>query len=530
MEITTSAFNGDFTAITTEALVVFVFESKDSEANEGNVLSPHGFPGENISDSNFGPIDIAMEGAITKLVNAKEITGKRGEVTIIHTLGTMSSDRIIVVGLGKEDHVSSEVLRRVMASVCRRLRSINVASISVYPGAINSHKLAFGHEADMDNFLQDIAEGAILGLYKFTKYFSKEDKDAEKNTIEVVCDESYFLDDAQSQIDTGIIIANSTMLARDMVNEPSNYMTPDHMAGVARRIALENGLDIQVFDLTQIQDMGMGGLLGVAKGSVEPPRFIVLSYNGDSASPENNLALVGKGITFDTGGISLKNPGGMMAMKGDMAGAASVISAIEAIAKLRLKINVTALVAATENMPSGSAQKPGDVLRTFGGKTVEVENTDAEGRLVLADAIGYARHIGLTRIIDVATLTGAIVSALGDVCTGAFTNDQELLSEVLGAGESTGEKIWQMPMFSEYKEQNKSQVADVKNTGGSKAGSITAAQFLSEFSEDTPWVHLDIAGTSTSDNISGYHTKGATGTPTRTLIQLASNLSRVHGD
>ena len=525
MEIRAAALNGNVTAIKTEALVVFVFEAKDPLSDDHNLMYPYGFPDQETLGSDFGDIDVAMDGAIANLVYAREVTGKRGEITIIHTLGTISPDRVVVVGLGMEDHVSSEILRRVMASVCRRLRDIKVNSLSVYPGALDRHKAKFAYGSGVDNFLQDIAEGSALGLYEFTKYFSKENDGGEENSIEVVCDEGYILDAAQAQIDTGMVIANSTMLARDMVNEPANFMTPDHLSRVATRIATENDLGIKVFDLTQIQDLGMGGLLGVAKGSVEPPRFIVLSYDGDPDNPKNNLALIGKGITFDTGGISLKNPGGMMAMKGDMAGAASVISAIEAIAKLGPRINVTALVAATENMPSGSAQKPGDVLRIFGGKTVEVENTDAEGRLVLADAIGYARHIGFTRIVDVATLTGAIISALGDVCTGAFTNDQELLMEVLKASESTGEKMWQMPMFPEYKEQNKSQVADLKNTGGSKAGSITAAQFLSEFSKDTSWVHLDIAGTSTSDKTAGYNTKGATGTPTRTLIKLALNLS-----
>ena len=270
----------------------------------------------------------------------------------------------------------------------------------------------------------------------------------------------------------------------------------------------------------------MGALLGVAQGSDQPPKLIVLEYEGDPERPENNLGLVGKGITFDTGGISLKQPGGMEAMKGDMAGGASVIAAMQVIARLQPKINVTGIIAATENMPGGSAQRPGDVVRAMNGKTIEVINTDAEGRLVLADALCWARQKGITRLVDVATLTGAMVVSLGKACTGVMGNDQALVDQIAAAGDDAGERFWQLPMFDEYKDLIKSDVADMKNSGGRQAGSITAAFLLSEFVDGAAWVHLDIAGTSTAASTKGYQVKGASGVPVRTLAQLASRLAQ----
>ena len=462
--------------------------------------------------------DKALDGAISRLIAEGEIKGSKGEVTVIHTLGKIPPARVVVAGLGKQTDFNAEVVRQVMGSTCRRLRSTGIERVATILHGAGIGALETAEAA------QAVAEGSLLGLYTFKRHFSKTDEKEIKELTVVEADASKLLT-IQESMGRGRIIAEATILARDMVNEPSNFMTPTNIAETAQRVAQEHGLAITVLDRPQMEEMGMGGMLGVARGSAEPPKFMVLEYKGDSGNPDNNLGLLGKGITFDTGGISLKGAAGMEAMKGDMAGAASVISAIGAIAQLKPKINVTAIAAATENMPGASAQKPGDVLRTMSGKTVEVENTDAEGRLVLADALGYARQMGLRLLVDVATLTGAIVTALGDICTGAFTNDQALLASVVSAGETTGERMWQLPMYQEYKEQNKSQVADVKNTGGRKAGSIAAAQFLAEFSEDTPWVHLDIAGTSMSDKESGYQVKGATGVPVRTLVNLALALA-----
>ncbi len=319
-------------------------------------------------------------------------------------------------------------------------------------------------------------------------------------------------------------MAEATCLARDMVNAPANVMTPRRVAAIARDVASGGGLECTVLEQEQMRELGMGALLGVARGSQQPPKFITLQYKGD-ASSSRTVGLLGKGITFDSGGISIKPAENMGDMKGDMAGAATVIAALHCIARLKPKINVTALAPATENLPSGTALKPGDILTAMTGKTIEIITTDAEGRLVLADALGYARKLGLSPLVDVATLTGACRIALGNVCTGAFGNNQELVDRIIKAGEEAGERLWQLPLYEDYKEQNKSEVADIKNTGGAYAGAITAALFLAEFAGDTPWVHLDIAATSLTDKEKGYIVKGAKGVMVRTLVNLVLKLA-----
>jgi leucyl aminopeptidase len=372
---------------------------------------------------------------------------------------------------------------------------------------------------------QAITEGALLGAYTFRKHQTKEAEHGEIKQLTIV-DAAKSKSPALKQgCHKGRILAEATNLARDMVNEPPNYMTPADMAEMAAKLAETHGLEISVLEREQMQELGMGAVLGVAQGSQQAPKFIVLRYKGRD-SDETDVALIGKGVTFDSGGISIKPSEGMGDMKGDMAGGAAVIAAISAIAQLKSKTNVMALIAATENLPGGSALKPGDILTAMDGKTIEIISTDAEGRLTLADALGYAKKHGAKLIVDVATLTGAMRVALGDVCTGAFGNNQELVDKVIAAGAEAGEKIWQMPMYEEYKEQNKSDVADIKNTGGRYGGAITAAQFLAEFAGDTPWVHLDIAGPSMSEKQRSYLTKGATGVPVRTLVNLALSLAK----
>jgi leucyl aminopeptidase len=302
-------------------------------------------------------------------------------------------------------------------------------------------------------------------------------------------------------------------------------MTPSQMAETAKEIAGKYNVEIEVFDREDMEMMGMGALLGVARGSSQPPKLIILSYRGGE-SPEKTLGFLGKGITFDSGGISIKPSEGMADMKDDMAGAAAVMTAIGAIAQLKPKINVTAIIPATENLPSGTALKPGDVLKAMNGKTIEVISTDAEGRLILADALSYAQKLGLSSLIDLATLTGACRVALGLLYSGLFGNDQDLIDKVLRAAEITGEKMWHMPMPEEYKEQIKSEIADVKNTGNRYGGAITAALFLAEFVDNTPWVHIDIAGPRLSNKENGYIVKGATGFGVRTLIELALSEAR----
>ncbi|MGA0276017.1 MAG: leucyl aminopeptidase family protein, partial [Dehalococcoidia bacterium] len=331
------------------------------------------------------------------------------------------------------------------------------------------------------------------------------------------------------QITTGMTIARAVAeaenLARDLVNEPANKLSPSDLADIATSLARENGISSVVLEREDAAKLGMGAYLGVAQGGDRPPKFIHLSYEGDSANPENNIWLIGKGITFDSGGISLKPGAGMGKMKGDMGGGASVIAAMGAIAKIKPAINVHAVCAATDNMPGGSAQKPGDVVTAVNGMTIEVDNTDAEGRLTLADAIGYAQSKGASKIVDIATLTGAARIALGDGVSPVFGNDDDLITAVLDSSKEAGESMWLLPLDPVTRLQNNSSVADLKNTGGRGGGSTTAAHFIAEFAGDTPWVHIDIAATSMLDRTRGWMPAGATGVPTRSLVNLVRKLA-----
>ncbi len=499
MKITVIA--GDITKVEASAAVVNLFEG---------VQTPGGAT---------GAVDRAMGGAIRQLISEGEIKGKKGEITLIHSFGRVTPARVVVLGLGKQQDFSLEVIRNGMADVSRYLRRIGARKITTI---LHGAGIA---GMDPQESAQAIAEGALLGLYTFQKHKSEKEEPTEVEELTLVEVDNARIPHVERGIELGRIVAEAANLARDLANEPSNFMTPTDLARTARTVAEKWALECSILEWENMRELGMGAILGVAQGSAQPPKLIVLRYWGDRGRLENTLGLLGKGVTFDSGGISLKPAQGMSGMKTDMAGGASVIAAMQAIAQLKPKINVIGLVPAAENLPSGTAQKPGDVLRAMNGKTIEVENTDAEGRLLLADAICYAKHLGAKKLVDVATLTGAIRVALGSVCSGAFGNDQALMERAIQAGEKTGERIWQLPMYEEYKEQNKSDVADVKNTGGSAASSITAAQFLAEFSEGTPWVHLDIAATARSDKQSGYTPKGATGVPVRTLVQLVQDLA-----
>ena len=494
----------DLTEINTPALVVNLFRG---------VKKPGGAT---------GAVDKALDGAITRLIEDGEIKGSTGESTLIHTFGKIKPERVLVLGLGPHDKFDVQVIRRVSAEVVRFLRRKGISS-----AATIAHGAGIG---GLDPALsgQAIAEGAYLGLYKFSTYLTKnEDSANEFQSLTVVESNPAKAKSIVSGIELGSAVARAAITARNMVNEPANQMTPSNMASAAQKVAAEQKLGIEILDNAQMKKMGMGAFMGVAQGTDEPAKLIILRYDGDPSNPENNLGLIGKGITFDTGGISLKPPGGMEAMKGDMAGGASVIAAMEIIGHTKPKINVLGVIAATENMPGASAQRPGDVVRAMNGKTIEVINTDAEGRLVLADALCYARDQGITKLVDVATLTGAIVTTLGKACTGIMGNDDALVQQTIDAGKKTGEKFWELPMFDEYKDLIKSDVADMKNSGGRQAGSISAAMLLAEFVDGASWVHLDIAGTSTSEKVTGYLVKGATGVPVRTLAQLAEDLAAI---
>ena len=485
---------GDIAQIEADAIVVNIFEG---------VEKPGGAT---------AAVDRALDGAISSLISHGEIKGRFGEVSIVHTFGKLPARIVAVAGLGRREDFNADKIRGVTGEFCRSLRKLNCHRITTI-----LHGAGMGG-IELETSAQAITEGALLGLYSFTKYKKPEYQNVEEIMIAVTEKESVPI--LESAIAKGKVVAEATNLARDMVNEPASYMTPSRMAEVAEDIASKYNLECKVFDREDMEAMGMEALLGVARGSNQPPKLITLAYKGDERS-EKAMGFLGKGITFDSGGISIKPSEGMDEMKGDMAGAAAVMTAVGAIAQLKPKINVTAIIPATENLPSGTALKPGDILRAMNGKTIEVISTDAEGRLILADALSYAVKQGLSPLIDLATLTGACRVALGLLYSGVFGNDRDLIDKVLKAGERTGEKMWQMPLPEEYKEQNKSDIADIKNTGNRYGGAITAALFLAEFVGNTPWIHLDIAGPRLSSKDSGYLVKGAAGFGVRTLVELA---------
>ncbi len=490
----------------------------DIASIEADAIIVNHFEGAKNPEGETAAVDRALDGAISQLIKRGEIKGKPNEITMVHSLGKLPAAHVAIVGLGKPSELSINKVRVAVAEACRWLRAREISTIATVPQGANINNINPAAAA------QAVTEGALLGTYTFRKHITKEeDKPGEIKQLSIAG-----ADGSKSQLEGGVnkgqIISEATNLARDMVNEPANFMTPADMAQMAARVAESRGLEITVFDAEQMKEMGMGGILGVAQGSQQPPKFMVMNYKG-TAAREPDIALVGKGITFDSGGISIKPAEKLEEMKGDMAGGAAVMAAMAAIARLKPKVNVMALIPATENLPDGRALKPGDVLTAMNGKTIEIISTDAEGRLILADALSYAKKQGAKKMVDAATLTGACRIALGDICTGAFGNNQELIDRVLAAGEEAGELIWQMPMYDEYKEQNKSDIADIKNVGGRLGGAITAAKFLAEFVDDTPWVHLDIAGTSLSDKERGYQIKGATGVPVRTLVNLVLSLT-----
>ena len=459
-------------------------------------------------------IDGALDGAIKALIEDGQIKGKSGEFTTIHTFGRLPAKRVVVAGLGKQDAFNLDRVRGIAADLARFLQRGNGARAA---------SVVFGAGAgglDPERAAQAMTEGARLGTYRFNRHLSNPGEAPELTELLLVEADESKAPAIERGAETGRILAEAAAFARDLANEPANFMTPTILAQQAAEMAAREGLDFEIFDRDQMEQLGMGGLLGVAQGSQQPPKFIILRYRGDPDATRPAIGLIGKGITFDSGGISIKPAENMDNMKGDMAGGASVIAALQAIAQLKPKINVTGLVPATENLPSGSAYKPGDVVKAMNGKTIEVLNTDAEGRIILADALSYAVEQGLSPLIDVATLTGACVVALGSVCSGGFTNDQATLDQVIAAGAAAGEKIWQLPLFDEYQDQIKGDWGDIKNTGGREAGAITAAAFLSHFVGDTPWVHLDIAGTARTKSQKGWIVKGHTGVPVRTLVNF----------
>ncbi len=494
-------------------------ESGDIAAWKGDGIVVNLFEGATSPAGATAAVDKALNGLLGKLIASGDVKGKFGNATVVHTIDKLPAARVCVVGLGKENEFTLDRARHAAANGAKELRKAGAKKIAVVAAG-------GGGAADA---AQATAEGVVMGLWRFPKYKGeKENGDVEE--VVIVESDAAKKSDVERGVAHGKIFGDATNFARDLANEPGNAMTPTRLAEIAGEMAKQNGLEFYVIDRVQAKELGMGSFLGVAQGSDEPPAMIVMRYWGAGKDAAPGFGIVGKGITFDSGGISLKPGEGMQDMKGDMSGGAATIAAMSAIAQLKPKINVTGIVAATENMPSGKAYKPGDILRAMNGKTIEIINTDAEGRLVLADAVAYASGtLKLSPIVDAATLTGAVVVALGNVRTGVFANDDAWAKTICETGNDIGEKMWQMPMDEEYAEQIKSDWADMKNTGGRAGGSITGAWVIRHFVADgTKWAHLDIAGTTNigGGKDRGYINQWGTGVPTRTFVNLALKLAK----
>jgi leucyl aminopeptidase len=487
-----------FASLETDALVTYLFE--DSAPVQGRIAE----------------LDKLAGGLLTRLAKSGELTGKNLEFTLVHAPAGLKAARLLLVGAGKREQANPATLRKVPGAALRYLKSRGV------------HKLAFlVRENDLTaDAAQAITEGALTADFETDKYKTdkKNDKSIESLTVSGYADTEK--NAAEKGIARGRTIADAQNFARDLVNEPSNKLTPRILADKAEAMAKDAGLAVEVLDEKKIADLKMGALLSVAQGSVEPPRMIVITYTPANPKPGAPvIGLVGKAVTFDTGGISIKPSDGMEKMKYDMAGGATMIGVMRALATLKPNVKVICVVPATENMPGGRAQKPGDIQTAMSGKTIEVLNTDAEGRLILADGIHYAKQLGATHLVDAATLTGAVVVALANVNVGVFGSDQAWTDKLLASAKAAGEKMWQLPTDDEYREFIKGSFADIQNiSSGKGGGAITGAMFLKEFSGDTPWIHLDIAGTAWNDDAKPWLAKGPTGVALRTLVHLVTSL------
>ena len=470
-----------------------------------------------------GAVDRVLGGQIRELISAGDFRGKRNETAVLHPGGAIPAQRVLLVGLGQEEEFDLDGVRQAAGAAAKKAHELGVARFStiVHGGGRGG--------LNLEDAAQAVVEGTMLALYRFREHKTEpvedERPDIEAVTLVVGAQGPSPLQDAEKVLvvergaRTGQVIAEAVNMARDLVNQPANYATPTILAETAQRLAADFGLRCQVLDREQMAELGMGALLGVAQGSEQPPKFIILEHNAGRGL--DTVVLVGKGITFDSGGISIKPGEHMEEMKSDMAGAAAVMGALRAASALNIPLHVVGLIPATENLPSGRAIKPGDVLKSLAGLTIEVISTDAEGRLILADALAYAQRYQPKAVADIATLTGACVVALGEITTGLLGTDPALVARIKAASEKTAEKVWELPLFKEYGEQIKSDVADVKNTGGRPAGAITAGFFLSKFAKGMPWAHLDIAGKALTDKERNPYTpKGATGVGVRLFVQL----------
>jgi leucyl aminopeptidase len=456
--------------------------------------------------------DGAVSSVASDLLASGELSGKPFETNLMHKPNGLKAKRLLLLSGGSAKKFASYDLRRLAGAAVRTLKARGIRSFAfVAPSGIAPEEA-----------VRAIVEGAHVGNFD-PDYYRSDRTDQKIDDLTVVASgDKTALEKAGTEAQ---VIGESQNFTRDLVNEPSNRMTPTILADRAKKMCAEVGLKCEVFGADKIKEMKMGAFWSVAQGSDEPPALIVMKYEPAGAPQKPVLGLVGKGITFDTGGISIKPADGMEKMKYDMAGGATMMGAMRAIALLKPKVKVIGIVCATENMPSGKAQKPGDVQIAMSGKSIEIINTDAEGRLVLADGLHYAKQLGCTHLVDAATLTGAVVVALGSNNAGIFANDDEMYNRLHNANSKAGEKMWRLPLDDEYKEQIRSSIADIMNTGGRWGGAITAAMFLKEFAEDTPWIHLDIAGTAWMEEQKPWIAKGPSGIALRSLVEFVKGFT-----
>ena len=487
-----------------------------------DVLIVNLFEGVKSPGGGTGAVDKALNGEIKKIIKEEDFKGKIGSPLVIRTNGEISAKKVIVVGLGEKGKFDLDSIRKASAAAIRTSKKEKAKTVCTILHGAGEGKI------DPKDAAQAITEVSQLALYEFDKYKSREIKDKKESKKEIqtliICEiDRSKLKDIEAGIKRGNIIAKAQKLARDLVTEPAIAATPTRLANVSRQVAKENKLKIKVLDEKACRKLGMGAFLSVAQGSEEPPKFIEIKYV-PKKKPKKHIAIVGKGVTFDSGGLSLKPAQSMETMKDDMSGAAAVISTMSTMRELQPNVAITMIVAATENMPSGKAYRPGDVVRAMNGKTIEILNTDAEGRVTLADAMSYVVKQKPDEIIDLATLTGACVVALGDTANGIMTNNQKFADKIIKAGNEAGERMWQLPLYDEDREKIKSDIADMINTGSKgKSGAQNGAVFIEKFVNNIPWVHIDIAGPSWIDKENEYGPKGPTGVGVRTLINYLTN-------
>jgi leucyl aminopeptidase len=487
MEVKVDA--GKFDEVEADALVVAVFE------------------GESATEGLLGEVNERTDGLVAELVGSDELRGKSGDSVYVYRPSGLAAKRLLLVGAGKRDDYDFDAIRKLSGTAARFLRAKGARSMALVRRA--KHDISASAEAAV--------EGALLALYEPDVYRTENREERRIETLVLCTAGGGEGDELERGVRRGRILAEATNFARELVNEPSNSMTPPILADRAVEMANRYGLEVDVLDENRLKELGAGAILAVARGSDEPARLIVLRYAPEGAPADRTIALVGKGVTFDSGGISIKPSDGMEKMKYDMSGAAAVFGAMRAIAQLQPKVNVIGVTPLVENMPSGRALKPGDVVKTLSGRTIEVLNTDAEGRLILSDAITYAKRLGATEVIDLATLTGAVSVALGSVNAAILGTDDALVERIKAAGREVGERFWRLPLHVEYREMIRSDIADVKNSSGRAAATITASHLLREFAEETPWAHLDIAGVAWQGEKRSYAAKGPTGFGVRTL-------------